>query len=184
MGVLAGRLGWHSTADHALGELGVQANSPIAPTRHLPWRDPEKFHESCHRDEVPRNSARMHVADLHAPPQPKIRLTPHPERGVLSINYEIPNAGQAAPNGLVIGLRRNEPSQPTASTLIANPGASGKIEAPLGAGAVEVRAATHSEQGHQRYDSGFCEPRGSLDRSSDTTDATLTLCSRWRCRSS
>jgi hypothetical protein len=132
--------------DRALGKLGVEANSPVAPTRHLPWRDPAAFHESCDRDELPP-LGRMHVADLHVPPQPRIDLTPHPERGVLSINYKIPDAGRAAPRGLVIGVRRAGHGHPAASTLIPNPGASGEIEAPLGAGPVEVRAATHSEEG-------------------------------------
>jgi hypothetical protein len=129
-----------------LGKIGVEANSPVAPTRHLPWRDPERFHESCDRDELPP-LGRMHVADLHVPPQPRIDLIPHPERGVLSIKYEIPEAGQTTPSGLVIGVRRADHRGPAASTLIRNPGASGEIEVPLDAGPMEVRAATHSKEG-------------------------------------
>jgi hypothetical protein len=129
-----------------LGKLGVEANSPLALTRHLPWRDPAKFHETCDRDELPP-LGRMHVADLHVPPRPRIDLTPHPERGVLSISYKIPDAGQATPHGLVIGVRRGDHRQPAASTLIPDPGESGEIEVPLGAEPVEVRAATHSQAG-------------------------------------
>jgi hypothetical protein len=76
-----------------------------------------------------------------------IEVRPHPERGVLSIKYKIPDAGQAAPSGLVMGVRRADPRHPSASTLIRNPGASGEIEAPLDAAPMEVRAATHSEKG-------------------------------------
>jgi hypothetical protein len=132
--------------DRELGKIGVEANSPLAPTRHLPWQDPASFHESCDRDELPP-LGHIHVADLHVPPQPRIEVTPRPERGVLSIKYKIPDAGQAAPTGLVIGVRRADHREPPASTLIPNPGASGEIEAPLNAGPMEVRAATHSEEG-------------------------------------
>jgi hypothetical protein len=73
-------------------------------------------------------------------------LTPHPGRGVLGIRYEIPDAGQATPHGLVIGVRGAGHRHPSGSTLIRDPGASGEIEAPLEAGPMEVRAATHSEE--------------------------------------
>jgi hypothetical protein len=132
--------------DQDLGKVGVDANSPAALPPRAQWRDPARFYESCDRDELPP-LGRMHVADLHVPPPPKIELTPHRERGVLSIKYKIPDAGKAAPSGLVIGVRRADHQQPAASKLIREPGASGEIEAPLDAGPMEVRAATHSEEG-------------------------------------
>jgi hypothetical protein len=132
--------------DRDLGRIGVEANSPTAPIQHLAWQDPARFHESCAREELPRLGLK-HVAGLHVPPRPAMEVTPDPERGVVGIKYQIPDAGQAAPSGLVIGVRRPDHGQPAASTLIRNPGASGEIEAPLVAGPMEVRAATHSEQG-------------------------------------
>jgi hypothetical protein len=132
--------------DKDLGKLGVEANSPAALPPRPQWRDPAPFHESCDRDELPP-LGRAHVADLDVPPPPRIEVTPHPERGVLGIKYKIPEAGQAAAHGLVIGVRGADHRHPPASRLIRNPGASGEIEAPLDAGPMEVRAATHSEAG-------------------------------------
>jgi hypothetical protein len=129
-----------------LGKIGVEANSPTAPTRHLAWQDPARFHESCSRDELP-GLGRLHVSGLHVPPRPRLEVTPQPERGVLSIKYAIPDAGQATPSGLVIGVRRQDQGHPAASRLIRDPGAAGEIEVPLVGGPMEVSATTHSEQG-------------------------------------
>jgi hypothetical protein len=132
--------------DRELGRIGVEANSPAALPPRPQWRDPASFHERCDRDELPR-LGHLHVADLHIPPRPRIEVTSHPERGVLRIKYRIPDGGTTAPSGLVIGVHRGENRQPSATTLIPNPGASGELEAPLDAGPVEVRATTHSAEG-------------------------------------
>jgi len=129
-----------------LGKIGVEANSPAAPTRHLAWQDPAKFHRSCNRDELP-GLGHLHVSGLHVPPRPMLEVIPHPEQGVVRIRYAIPDAGQAAPSGLVIGMRRPNQAHPAASTLIRDPGAAGEIEVPFAGGPMEVSATTHSEQG-------------------------------------
>lgn len=139
---------WGSTRppDVDLGRLGIEANSPTGLPRHPAWRDPASFHASCEPAVVPPVGATQ-TAELSAPPAPVLRATPVPERGVVRIRYAIPAGATAPATGLVIGVGSPGDGSPPATTLIRDPGASGEIEAPLGAGPVEVRATTHSDQG-------------------------------------
>lgn len=139
---------WGSTRppDVDLGRIGLEASSPPGLPQHPAWQDPAAFHVSCEPAGVPPVGT-MQTADLSAPPPPQLTVTPVPERGVVRIRYAIP-AGAAAPaTGLVIGVGSPGDGRPPATTLIRDPGASGEIEAPLGAGPVEVRATTHSDRG-------------------------------------
>jgi hypothetical protein len=139
---------WGSTRppDVDLGQIGIEANSPTGLPRHLPWRDPASFHAACEPDVLPPVGA-IQTADLGAPPAPVLEVTPVPERGVVRIKYTIPSDVGTPATGLVIGVGSPGDGGPPATTLIRDPGLSGEIEAPLGAGPVEVRATTHSEQG-------------------------------------
>jgi hypothetical protein len=139
---------WGSTRppDVDLGKVGIEASSPNGLPRHRAWQDPAGFHASCEPAVVPPVGA-MQTADLKAPPTPALEVTPVPERGVVRIKYAIPDTAGAPATGLVIGVGSPGEGHPPATTVIRDPGASGEIEAPLGAGPVEVRATTHSEQG-------------------------------------
>lgn len=144
-----GRWGGTRPEDQILGQVGVEANSPTAPSQHRAWTDPAGFHAGCEAADVPA-VGQMHTAGLPQPPPPQVQVRVDAARGAASVSYEIPPAPPgAAPSQLVIGVDSSNGALPPATTVVHLTGTSGELEAPLPAGAtsVEIRATTHAENG-------------------------------------
>jgi len=144
-----GHWGGTRPGSHVLGGIGVEANSPTAPSAHPAWKDPAKFHAGCDRADVPPiGTASQDVRPL--PPQPQLAVQPDPAAGVVHIKYKIPETpGAPQATKLVVGLHSSEGDQHPATTTIELKGPEGRLTAPLpaGAGPITAHATTHAADG-------------------------------------
>ncbi len=144
-----GHWGGTKPDNQVLGGIGVEANSPAAPTKHQQWSDPAAFHASCDAADLPPVGSR-HVDAKPAPAAPQIEVQPDPTAGVVHVKYQIPQGAGAPPaTKLVLGVDSTNGERPPATTVIDLKGSSGRLTRPLvgDAGDVEVNATTHSADG-------------------------------------
>ncbi|MFZ0043797.1 MAG: hypothetical protein WAK93_20980, partial [Solirubrobacteraceae bacterium] len=141
---------WGGThASGILGQVGISANSPTSPTRHLAWRDPAAFHASCDLsdDDLPE-PGQVAAPPSPAPPAPQLTA----ERGPTStiVHFTVPaEGGTPQPEKIVAGLVAADGTSPAATVSADIRGPAGTLELPLpsSAGPYEVRAAVHAASG-------------------------------------
>jgi hypothetical protein len=142
---------WGGTrASGVLGDVGIDANSPTSPTRHLAWHDPVAFHGSCEpTHDLPEAGAPVE-APTPAPPAPQLSVERGPESTV--VRYRLPTQpGSPAAQKIVVGLAPSDGSAPAVTMSGDVHGTSGTLELPPmpeGAGPYEIRATSHDETGH------------------------------------
>ena len=141
---------WGGThAGGPLGDAGIEANSPTAPTRHQAWSAPAAFHASCDppSDDLPAPGQPMGL-ELARPAAPALSVESSGTSTV--VHYAIPPDGTApAAAKIVASLVSKDPSVPAQTVTADVTGSTGMVElppAPPGED-YEVRATLHTENG-------------------------------------
>jgi hypothetical protein len=139
---------WGGThASGPLGDIGVEANSPTAPTRHLAWHQPDVFHASCDppADDLPPPGQPMGLA-LARPAAPLLTVEHDPQATL--VHYIVPPDGTApAAAKIVASLVSKDPSVPAHTVSTEVTGTSGTVALPPAPEGSEVRATVHTENG-------------------------------------
>jgi hypothetical protein len=139
---------WGGTrASGTLGGIGVEANSPSAPNRHLAWHQPDVFHASCDppSDDLPPPGQPMGLA-LARPAAPQLSVEHEPQATL--VHYTVPPDGTApAAAKIVASLVSKDPSVPAHTVSADVTGMSGTVALPPAPENSEVRAAIHTENG-------------------------------------
>jgi hypothetical protein len=144
-----GHWGGTKPEEQILGDVGVEANSPTAPSQHKAWSDPAGFHKDGEAADVPPVGNRQEV-ERPAPPPPELHVELDPTHNAVNVRYDVPSAaGAADASQLVIGVDPSNGQQPPATTVIQLRGASGQLTAPVSPGtqSVQVHATTHAPDG-------------------------------------
>ena len=144
-----GHWGGTKPGNVVLGGIGVEANSPTAPSEHHAWSDPAGFHASCEAAHVPPVGSR-YVNAKPAPAPPVLEVTPDPAERLVHVTYQIPPTGDGpAATKLVLGVDSTNGQRPPVTTAIELKGTSGQLTMPLvgDAGDVAVNATTHAADG-------------------------------------
>ena len=144
-----GHWGGTKPDNQVLGGIGVEANSPAAPTGHRAWHDPAGFHASCDAADVPA-VGNMSVDDRPAPPEPELTVTPDPRTNLVNVKYQVPaTAGAAPPTKLVLGVDSSDPARPPSTTVVELKDTKGEVTAPMIGDPtdVQVHATTHAADG-------------------------------------
>jgi hypothetical protein len=132
-----------------LGQIGIEANSPAAPTQHKAWSDPAGFHASCEAADLPP-VGQPHTSAAPAAASPSLAVSLDPAANTVTVNYEIPHVpGGPAAHTLVVGVDASAGQSPPATTAIHVTGARGQLSAPVPAGtqSVEVHATANTADG-------------------------------------
>jgi hypothetical protein len=130
-----------------LGKIGIDANSPTAPNRHLAWNQPDVFHTSCDppSDDLPAPGQPVGLA-LARPPAPQLTVE-HDPQGTL-VHYAVPADGMApAAAKIVASLVSKDPSVPAHTVSADTTGSTGTVRLPQAPPGTEVRATVHTENG-------------------------------------
>jgi hypothetical protein len=130
-----------------LGKIGIDANSPTAPNRHLAWNQPDVFHTSCDppSDDLPAPGQPAGLA-LARPPAPQLTVE-HDPQGTL-VHYAVPADGMApAAAKIVASLVSKDPSVPAHTVSADTTGSTGTVRLPQAPPGTEVRATVHTENG-------------------------------------
>jgi hypothetical protein len=141
---------WGGThAGGPLGDAGIEANSPTAPTRHEAWSAPAAFHASCDppSDDLPAPGQPMGL-ELARPATPALSVESSGTSTV--VHYAIrPDGTAPAAAKIVASLVSKDPSVPAQTVTADVTGSTGKVElppAPPGED-YEIRATLHTENG-------------------------------------
>jgi hypothetical protein len=130
-----------------LGQIGIDANSPTAPNRHLAWSQPDVFHASCDPppDDLPA-PGQPAGTELARPPAPQLTIEQDPQ-GTL-VHYAVPPDGTApAAAKIVASLVSKDPSVPAHTVSADVTGSTGTVRLPAAPPGTEVRATVHTETG-------------------------------------
>jgi hypothetical protein len=136
---------WGSTRPHGfLGDIGIEANSPLALKRHLAWNDPARFHASC---EQLAPDAAAGAARIGPPPPPPPALSVEQPGDATVVRYQVADP-VPADTKIVVGLVSKTGSRPAITTSANVRDSSGTVELPKPlAGYDEVRATVQAPVG-------------------------------------
>jgi hypothetical protein len=139
---------WGGThAGGSLGSVGIEANSPTAPNRHLAWHQPDVFHASCDppADDLPAPGQPMGLA-LARPPAPRLTVEQDPQATL--VHYAVAPEGTAPASAkIVASLVSKDPSVPAHTVSEDMSGTTGTVSLPPAPEGYEVRASVHTENG-------------------------------------
>jgi hypothetical protein len=130
-----------------LGQIGIAANSPTAPNRHLAWNDPAAFHASCDLpDDLPPPGQPMGL-DLLGPPAPQ--LMAKRAGGEVNVQFTVPPDGKLPPaTKVVVGVVTKDGTTPAHTASFDLRGDSGIVTLPAPSDPnAEIRATAHAENG-------------------------------------
>jgi hypothetical protein len=141
---------WGGTkADSAiLGQLGVEANSPTAFTRHQAWSAPLEFAQACSVPSLPAVGQPLAGSPSSQPPMPQLSVAPAAD-GRLAVTVDASDAAAHGATHIVVSARPAGSSEPAVSrslTLAHN--TAGTVTLPMtAAGAHDVHAVAVTSDG-------------------------------------